>query len=263
MTNENSEKPRSSTSGPKSQSDTEFSQAMNRLEKAVQDLVSVTAGELGGRATSLIDETSKRLEAELRLKKASGNDPEQEERQARRHRRRRYRHRFEQRRRRRLVLDRENEKIAGVCAGLAPYLGVEVWMVRLAAVTGLLFVPHIVFPAYWISYFVMEKPDPNDPSRSESSDEEFEPTEAPDSRSERRKSRRRRRRAAREGYSKAAAGPAAQAEFNPRRSLRYARTDVTQAELRLRRLESFVTSKQYELQKELHQIEKETNAHAH
>ena len=223
---------------------------MNRLETAVQDLVSVTAGQLGDRATQLIDETSKRLEAELRLKRASAEDPDVEEQVEQRHRRRRSRHRFEQRRRRasRLTIDRENEKIAGVCAGLAPYLGVEIWMVRLAAVTGLLFIPHIVFPAYWISYFVMEKPEKHrDPHRG---DDE--------------RSRRSRRRSNRKDRSRenASAGIESTPEpsFNARRDLKYTRTDLTQAELRLRRLESFVTSKQYELQKELHRIERDASA---
>ena len=41
--------------------------------------------------------------------------------------------------------------------------------------------------------------------------------------------------------------------------MKYTRTDLTQAELRLRRLESFVTSDQYELQKELHRIERDAS----
>ena len=41
----------------------------------------------------------------------------------------------------------------------------------------------------------------------------------------------------------------------PRRSLRNVQADLDQAELRLRRMESHVTSGQYELQKELHKID--------
>ena len=247
-TNRTNRSSRSANSGE--QSDTEFSQAMNRLENAVQDLVSVTAGQLGDRATALIDETSKRLEAELRLKRASEDDPEVEEQVERRHQRRRSRHRFDQRRRRssRLTINRENEKIAGVCAGLAPYLGVEIWMVRLAAVTGLLFIPHIVFPAYWIAYFVMEKPD-----KRQIADER-------DDESRRSRRRRKGRSFNNEDRSQAAAEAPAEQAFNARRDLKYTRTDLTQAELRLRRLESFVTSKQYELQKELHRIERDASA---
>ena len=225
---------------------------MGRLERAVQDLVTVTAGQLGDRATQLIDDTSKRLEAELRVKRASSEDPEVEIDVERRQRRRRQRHEQPRKRGGRLMIDRRNEKIAGVCAGLAPYLGVEIWMVRLAAVTGLLFIPHIVFPAYWIAYFVMEKPGKNDMEDRE-----------PSSRRRRRRSRRRERAEQQQmaASSKSTSDPQdAQAEFNARRNLRYSRTDLTQAELRLRRLESFITSDQYELQKELHRIEKEASA---
>ena len=227
-------------------SDSEFTQAMNRLENAVQDLVSVTTGQLGDRATKLIDETSKRLEAELRLKKATEDDPEEEGRTERRHRRLRHRHDFEEQSTSSssLAIDRENEKIAGVCAGLAPYLGVEIWMVRLAAVTGMLFIPHIVFPAYWIAYFVMEKP--NKRSRKRRSRR----AESRERASQVRQAKREKRKARFQDHD-------GEPEFNPRQNLRYTRTDLTQAELRLRRLESFVTSEKYELQKELHRIERD------
>ena len=49
-----------------------------------------------------------------------------------------------------------NSKIGGVCSGFARYLGVETWTVRLAAVTGLIFVPTLVLPAYFVAYFVMD-----------------------------------------------------------------------------------------------------------
>jgi len=42
---------------------------------------------------------------------------------------------------------------------------------------------------------------------------------------------------------------------NPRRNLRNVQTDLQEVELRLRRMETHVTSGQYELQRELHRIE--------
>jgi phage shock protein PspC (stress-responsive transcriptional regulator) len=59
---------------------------------------------------------------------------------------------------RRLYLDPARRRIVGVCAGIARYYGVEPWVVRLIAVTALLFFPGIIFPAYWVAYFVMERP---------------------------------------------------------------------------------------------------------
>ena len=42
---------------------------------------------------------------------------------------------------------------------------------------------------------------------------------------------------------------------NPRRNLRNVQADLQEVELRLRRMETHVTSGQYELQRELHRIE--------
>ena len=64
----------------------EFSVAMSRLESAVQEIVTVTTGQLTERATSLLDDTSKRLESELRLRRVT-DDPEVEKDQVRRRRR--------------------------------------------------------------------------------------------------------------------------------------------------------------------------------
>jgi hypothetical protein len=44
-------------------------------------------------------------------------------------------------------------------------------------------------------------------------------------------------------------------DWQPRKMLTYSRAELAQAELRLRRIESFVTSDQYELRKELTKME--------
>lgn len=153
----------------------------------------------------------------------------------------------------RLYRDPENQKIGGVCAGLARYLGFETWAVRLAALTGLIFIPGVVFPAYWIAYFIMDTPD-NDLD-----------DQAPRGDGKRRgRSRRKQRRDERELSQRGAAavGNEPPQKFNAGRSLRYTSADLTQAELRLRRLESFITSDQYELQKELAKIERDDRAAA-
>lgn len=227
----------------------EFSAAMARLEKAVQEIVTVTTGQLSERATSMLDETSKRLEAELSVRRDPDDEPT-EAQQARRRRRRRSRHRMVDRaeqvnpRSGRLYRDTYNQKIGGVCAGLANYFGMQTWAVRLGALTGMLFMPTIIVPAYWIAYFIMDTPDSEE-------------------RPSRRGRRRRRRSQAEKQASTAESGATsrrssdANERFEPSRTLRYANADFTQAELRLRRLESFVTSDKYELHRELHKIERE------
>lgn len=237
-------------------SGSEFSQAMSRLEQAVQNLVTVTTGELGERATSVINETSKRLEAELRLKRATGKDPNQDAAQDRRSRRNRTRHQFTDdvaSQYSSLYIDKADEKIAGVCAAFARYFGVENWVVRMAALTGLVFIPQIVFPGYWIAYFVIEK------------------RHSVGGKRRRRRSFRSRHRRQKENLMSDDIyedfGGEMPPEPDPRqpdkkddeqktsRDLRHVTTDLTQAELRLRRLESFVTSDQYELHKELAKID--------
>lgn len=227
----------------------EFSAAMARLEKAVQEIVTVTTGQFSDRAASLLDDTSKRLESELRLRRVT-DDPDVERSQARRRRRSRFRHRLVDRAERvnprsgRLYRDPQNQKIGGVCAGTARYFGVETWTVRLAALTGMLFVPGVVFPAYWIAYFIMDTPDTPE-------------TEESTPRSKRRRRKREKDRERDRPRGAAAVGDEPPQPFVAGRRLRYAGADLTQAELRLRRLESFVTSDQYELQKELAKIERE------
>jgi phage shock protein C len=141
---------------------------------------------------------------------------------------------------RRLHLDPVRRRIAGVCAGIARYYAVEPWVVRLIAVTGLLFFPGIVFPAYWVAYFVMERAPRagGDPGRHRWSH------------GRRFRSRRDR---PRDQFSSPA--PELGPRFSPRYSLRDVKADLTEVELRLRRMETHVTSGRYELQRELHKID--------
>ncbi|MFT6751578.1 MAG: phage shock protein C [Candidatus Azotimanducaceae bacterium] len=56
-----------------------------------------------------------------------------------------------------LYRDGRNKKICGVCAGSAEYLGLETWQVRLGAIIGLIFIPTLAVPAYFITWFLMDK----------------------------------------------------------------------------------------------------------
>lgn len=58
---------------------------------------------------------------------------------------------------RNLYRDPQKGKIAGVCAGLADYFGVETWIVRLLAISGLIFAGFIVFTAYIAAWFLLDK----------------------------------------------------------------------------------------------------------
>lgn len=154
---------------------------------------------------------------------------------------------------RKLYLDDDNGRIVGVCSGIAKYFGMEAWVVRCIAVTGLIFMPSIVFPAYWVAFFVM--------------DHAPESEEQGAGKRRRRKRRRRRERDRRRAEARdsdaeyrarhdhTAPAPEMGVRFSPRRSLRAVQADFTELELRLRRMETHVTSGQFELQRELHRID--------
>lgn len=58
---------------------------------------------------------------------------------------------------RNLYRDPRQGKIAGICAGLADYFGVETWIVRLLAISGLIFAGFITFTAYMAAWFLLDK----------------------------------------------------------------------------------------------------------
>lgn len=211
-----SERPRES-----SDSSAEFQQALERFERALRELVASKKGELTGRATAFIDDATRRLQREFRSAlSGSGEDTAARSRNDRRHRSR-HRHRCGRRRH-----GATRPKIAGVCAHIADQYGMEPWVVRLTAITGLLFLPSIVFPAYWILWFVYRRPrsgadvnPPSSPANHSSPAPEFGP------------------------------------RLSPRNSLRNVQDTLAQAELKLRRMESHITSGQFELQRELRKID--------
>jgi len=58
--------------------------------------------------------------------------------------------------RRELYRDPSRARISGVCAGIADYFGLEVWVVRIIAVSALLFFQFPVLLAYGIAHFVLD-----------------------------------------------------------------------------------------------------------
>ena len=161
-----------------------------------------------------------------------------------------------------LYRDKKRGKVFGVCAGLAEYLDVKTWQVRLFSLLGLLFVPSLTLPVYFILYFLME----NKPYYREVADrfeaegfdhyaDEFDADEAW---------------ADDDGFEGAVAG--SRAGKPPRYSrdgrhtsagsrqrsnaqvLRLAKNRFSDIEQRVRAMESHVTSSQFELQRELKKI---------
>lgn len=216
-----------------SQDASDFQAAANRLEDAVSDLMSTATGRVTDGATRLLDDAAKAIRHEVnnegdsshrtrseRFRGSSDGIPPSSDR---------------------LQRDSVNAKMAGVCAGIARYYGVEAWLVRCLTITLFLFMPTIVFPAYWIAYFVLGS-DANGSSNS------------------RRSRRKRRRGSKRERDDSTEEASYETRSRTPTQELRSTRTVFDQLEMRLRRMESHVTSGRYDLQRELRKIEPQPGA---
>ncbi len=214
--------------------DPDLGRAVSKLEEALTDLLGDAKDELSSRAAKLIDDAAERLEDEL------DDWVDRDERVSRRrHRQRRRMKRDTENalkpRSRRLYRNPQRAKIGGVCAGIADYMGAETWVVRCVAITGLMFMPSLVFPAYWLAYFFLDKkPLTGDALR-----------------------------AAAEAQRNDHRSPAPELgpRLSPRRSLRNVQADITEAELRLRRMETHITSGRYELQREISALERSGPEH--
>ena len=196
-----------------------IAEARARLERAVQDLAEAA----GDRAADYVE----RATARLRREDARREDA----------RRERWRRRepawlwSDEPRTAKLYRDAKRGKICGVCGGIARYYGLETWIVRILAVTGLIFLNWVVFVAYLVAALILDR----EPELDERA-------------SERASGHRRGRGRARFREHRRAS--------SPHRLLRDVGAHFDEMELRLRRMEAHVTSDNYELRRELAKIDK-------
>lgn len=125
---------------------------------------------------------------------------------------------------RNLYRDPQRGKIAGICAGLADYFGVEIWIVRLLAITGLIFAGFITFIAYIAAWFLLDKK----PVTLYRGEEEFS-----------------------ELRMKARSW---QAGVTPQQALGRIAHELDALEPRVQRIEKLVTSKEFNLQREFSKL---------
>lgn len=145
-----------------------------------------------------------------------------------------------------LYRDRQRKKLFGVCAGVADYFGRPPWEMRLYAVMGLLFVPSVMIPIYFITYFLME-----DKPLYRRVTDRFEETMVSDDDSwedSRVGSKGKRMKSAK------GAGVSEDGRLNNVQAMRTAREKFSDIEQRLRQMETHVTSSRFELQRELKKI---------
>ena len=300
----------------RNEQESSFNRAMKELGESMSELAGARSADALNSAIPLIQDAAERIRNQARSKPSEGLDEQVEASRSGSAEERTVSEQelvdaFREHDAAPLYLD-HHKRIAGVCAALARYFAMDTFTVRMLAVTGLIFIPQVAFPAYWICYFMLDERD----DRLDSGNL---------SRRQRRKQRKRERRAMRGlakvsrsvgqretqgfGCSKAQlrkmrrmsypgyrlpgswlnwqgmqsadestdagsagakdgerrteqAGRRGGAGAKPRATvvapevaLRKARFQSKELETRLRRLESFVTSKQFYLHKELKNLE--------
>ena len=144
-----------------------------------------------------------------------------------------------------LYRDHENGKIAGVCAGIAQYFGIETWLVRILTVTSFfLLAGPFIFVAYVACWFIMDKKPSEEAFNTgynlgkrfsgsgkgwvNSTEQTEKPIEVK--------------------------AKVWQAGEPPRQAFRDIQYRFRQAEDRLRNIETYVTSKEFQLNRELNRL---------
>ena len=243
----------------------DYQRAKERLDAAVRELGSAAKDSLTGRAAIILEETTERLKQEFNDNSLGGDSSlgstydydygydsdsdywglglgsSKRKKSRAKHRAQRQDRQYDTS----AVRDLDRKKIFGVCAGIAPSWRMETWAVRCLAVTGLLFIPQVVLPAYLIAAVVLEPVGGSATKRG---------------RRAKRSKRRRQRRNNQAAQNRAAPNAATTVAVEPppvapRTRLRTVRSTLDEAEMRLRQMERHVTSSRFELQRELNKID--------
>lgn len=222
----------------------EWLDAQSRKFSEEDDLYRDDLDELDA-ATASLDAQAKQARRDAEMAKRAAEEAERSARRRRRsssvRRRRRARRSLRSRLNsgRGLYRDKARGKICGVCAGVADYLDIAPWQVRLVAVLGLIFVPSVAVTVYFIAYFLMD-----DKPYYRRVTDAYEETDYDD-------------------YTEAAVNgndepggrtSARQPRMSNGEALRTAKEKFADLEERLRSMESHVTSSRFELQRELRKI---------
>jgi len=123
-----------------------------------------------------------------------------------------------------LYRDIENKKIAGVCAGLADYSSINVTLIRVLVVLGAFTFSFVVVAAY-IAAIIFLKPKPVDLYTNEEDEEYWRK------------------------YRK-----------SPRNTLAEARNKFRKLEQKIRKLETYVTSKKFNLDREFEEMDSQNGS---
>jgi len=144
----------------------------------------------------------------------------------------------------RLHKNPDKAKLCGVCAGLAEYFDLETWVVRLIAVSFLLFSGGSAVIAYLVACFIME-PKPGSKSNKGCFGNEKRRNVNFNDNSDSNAEERRYTASVKDVWKKGKA---------PTETLQKVEDSFTNMESKLQALESYVTSKQYQLEKEFEKM---------
>ncbi|XOV79084.1 MAG: envelope stress response membrane protein PspC [Aestuariibacter sp.] len=135
---------------------------------------------------------------------------------------------------RELYRDPEKGKLAGVCAGIAKYFGWELWLIRIIFISGVLLTGSFFLVAYVVAWFILEK-DPGAQSDSHSGAKQFNWGSNSES----------------EEVKVEVKSKVWQAGEPPRQAFKDITASFDRLEQRLRKVESYVTSKEFQLNREI------------
>lgn len=144
---------------------------------------------------------------------------------------------YERPRRFKLYRDRLNGKFLGVCTGIANFLNFDAWIIRVLWISMTIFWSWIMIPAYFIMYFIMDE----------------RPPEASMDRGDDLNDSKHRR-----GIRRTASSTS-RSEYDELGSNHYrvgiVKRDIVRMEKKLSRLEAYMTSNRYELDREFRSLD--------
>lgn len=142
-----------------------------------------------------------------------------------------------------LYRDTENARIAGVCAGVANYFGIEIWLVRILTVTGFfLLAGPFVLVTYIACWFILDKKQ-SDLAMPETSG--FGQQSGKGWRNHQETSA---------GTKVEVKTKAWQAGEPPKKAFHHIQRNFNEAERRLRAMEKYVTSREFQLNREISRL---------
>jgi len=142
-----------------------------------------------------------------------------------------------------LYRDTENARIAGVCAGVANYFGIETWLVRILTVTGFfLLAGPFVLVSYIACWFILDKKS-NDHVGNETSSFVQHSTKGW-----------RNNQDSTTGQKVEVKTKAWQAGEPPKKAFHHIQRNFNEAERRLRLMEKYVTSREFQLNREISRL---------